>query len=344
MRIALRRQITALICTIMVFSVTFTHAMPIAQAGAVNDISKELGDVYEQLLLDTSGLNDLAAAQKRLAKLTRDPNSAPWPGVFDILLTDEVITRLGGEDEAKDKIMDFVCDLVTVQYSSNTGELRNNLKNFSRKQASTVKVLFGNDFSSNDLYNYLLAAKGEIPNVITNDVSDLIALASGDYWQIRNSVKLWLRDALAKAATGQYSILSNKLGAIGWSIDKLIDTMDLISAKVDPGYTVENAQMKSYVRSETHFLKDGKEWDHNINLQTGDTLPLRLSIFNHPLAGYVLHWKVDDVSIATVNDSTKTLTAVAKGKTILRVYMNNPDTDWVYQGTVHVTGGDGSME
>lgn len=342
MRMTLSRQITALmLCTLMIFSVTFTMVLPRAQAGTVNDVGKQLETVYDQLVLDNGDKNDVAAAQVKLANLNRDPNSAPWPDVFALLLTDQVITRLGGEDEAKCKIIDFVCDLAAVQYSTNAGVLRKNLKNFSKQHNSTVIALFGSDFTIDDLYNYLLASKGEVPNVVTNDVSDLITLASGDYGRIRNCVKGWIRDALTKTATGQYGLFENKLSAIGWSIDQLINAKDLISANVDPGYAGEIALMKAYVRSETHFLKDGKQWDHNINLQAGNTLPLRLSIFGFSLAGYVLRWEVDDVSVATVNDSTKTLTAVAKGKTKLRVYMNNPDTDWVYQGTVHVTGGGG---
>ncbi len=337
-----RRQITALLlCTLMVFSVTFTLASPMAQAGTVNDVGKQLEKVYDQLVLDAGGKNDVAAAQVKLANLNRDPNSAPWPDVFAILLTDQVISRLGGEVAAKNKIIDFVCDLAAVQYSANKGDLRKNMEKFKKKHASTVSALFGSGFTIDYLYDYLQVAKGEVPNVITNDVSGLIALASGDYRQIRNSVKGWLRDALTKAATGQYSLFENELSALGWSIDKLTDAKDLISAQVDPGYAGEIALMKAYVRSETHFLKDEKQWDHNINMKAGNTLPLKLSIFGFPLAGYVLHWKVDDISAATVNDSTKTLTAVSKGKTKLQAYLNNPDTDWVYQGTVHVTGGGG---
>ncbi len=342
MRMALRKRITALmLCALMVFSVT-TLAPPRAQAGTVNDVVKQSEKVYDQLVFDPDGKNDVVMAQAKLANLNRDPDSAPWPDVFSILLTDQVITRLGGVAAAKGKIIDFVCDLASVQYSTNAGDLRKNMDIFRQQHASTITALFGSDFTVDDLYDFLLAAKGEVPNVITNDVFGLIALASGDYGQIRSTMEGWSRDALTKAATGQYSIFLNKLGAIGWSIEKLGDVRDAISAKVDPGYAGEIALMKAYVRSETHFLKDGKEWDHNINLKAGGTLPLKLSILGFSLAGYALHWKVDDASLATVNDSTKTLTGVARGKTKLCAYINNPDADWVYHGTVHVTGGGGS--
>ena len=337
-----RRRITALIlCTIMVFSVTFTLAPPQAKADTVNDVVKQLEKVDDQLDMDPDGKNDVAAAKAELANLSRDPNSAPWPDVFAILLTNEVMTSLGGEAAAKGKIIDLVCDFAAVQYSTNAGDLRENLENFRVQHTSTVMALFGSDFTIDDLYDYMLAAKGEVPNVITGDVSVLSALASGDYGQIRGTMERWILYALNKAATGQYSLLLNKLASIGWSIDKLINAKDIISANVDPGYAGEIALLKAYVRSETHFLKDGKEWDQNINLKNGDTLPLKLSILGCSLAGYVLHWKVDDACLAIVNDSIKTLTGVAKGKTMLRVYINNPDTDWVYQGTVHVTGGGG---
>lgn len=342
MRMRLRRRLTALmLCALMVFSVTCTLAPPQAQAGTVNDVGKQLEKIYDQLVLDPDGKNDVAAAKTKLANLSRDPNSAPWPDVFTILLTGEVMTRLGGEAAAKGKIIDFICALAAVQYSTNAGDLRKNMESFREQHASTITALFGSDFTIDDLYDYLLVAKGEVPNVVTNDVPELIALASGDYGQIRSIMEGWIRDALTKAATGQNSLFLNKLIAIGWSIEKLSDAKDLISAQVDPGCAGEIALMKAYVRSETHLLKDGKEWDKTIKLKAGDTLPLELSILDFSLAGYVLHWKVDDASVATVNDSTKTLTGVDKGKTKLCVYMNNPDNDWVYQGTVHVTGGGG---
>ena len=71
-------------------------------------------------------------------------------------------------------------------------------------------------------------------------------------------------------------------------------------------------------------------------------MPVNLSILGFSLAGSILDWKVNDTGVATVNNSTKTLTGVAKGKTTLRAYISDPDTDWVYQGTVHVTGGGGN--
>lgn len=342
MKMVLRRRITALmLCTLMVFSVTYSLTPPQAQADTVNDVGKQLEKVYDQLVLDPDGENDVAAARAKLANLSRDPNSDPWPDVFAILLTNQVMTRLGGEAAAKDKIIDFVCDLADIQYSGKLGHIRKNMESFREQHAFTITALFGSDFTIDDLYDYSLAAKGEIPNVITNDVSGLIALASGDYGQIRNAMKGWIRDSLTKASTDQYSLFLNKLSAIGWSIDKLIDAKDLISAEVDPGYTSEIALMKACVRSETHFLKEGKKWDHNINLKAGDTMPLELSVLGFSQAGYVLQWKVDDAGVATIDNSTKTLTGVAKGQTTLRAYISNPDTDWVFQGTVHVTGGGG---
>lgn len=336
----LRSRITALmLCTLMVFSATFSLALPQARADTVNDAAKQLAQVYDQVALDPDGESDVASAKAKLAKLSRDPNSDPWPDVFDILLTNQVIAKLGGEAEAKNKIIDFVCDFAHVQYSTKPGDLRKNVEIFREQHASTVTALFGNDFTIDDLYDYLLAAKGEIPNVITNDVANLIALASGDYGQIRNAAEGWTRDALTRAAGGQYGIFVDKLSALGWSIDKLIEAKDLISSEVDPGYAGEIALMKAGVRSETYFLKEGKEWDHNINLKAGDTMPLKLSVLGFSQAGYVLHWQIDDTGVATVDDSTKTLTGVTKGKTTLRAYLNNPDTDWVYQETVHVTGG-----
>ncbi len=336
----MRKRITVLmLCALTVFSLAFSLTPPLAQAGEFNDLEKQLVNVYEQLVLDPDGVSDVVSVKAKLANLSRDPDSAPWPDIFAVLLTNQVMARLGGEAAAKEKIIDFVCDLADVYYSDEPSRLRKSMEEFKRQHVSTITALFGNDFTIDDLYGYLLAAKGEIPNVITNNISGLIALASGDYVQVRSAMVGWSRDALTIAATGRYSSFPDKLGAIGWSIDKLVEAKDLISAQVDPGYAGEIALLKAYVRSESHFLKEGNEWDHNINLKAGDTMPLELSVLGFSLAGYVFHWQVDDAGVAAANDLTKTLTGVTKGKTTFRAYIGDPDTNWVYQGTVHVTGG-----
>ncbi len=336
-----RRIIALMLCGLMVFSVTFSLTPPQAQAkaGAFNDLGKQLAKVYDQLVFDPNGMSDVASAKAKLANLSRDPNSAPWPDVFAIVLTNQVTTRLGGEAAAKEKVIDFICDFGDVYYSDETNNLRKSMKQFIRQHAYTITALFGSDVTIDDLCNYLLAAIGEMPDSILGNisVSGICSLGSGNYNVIRYGMVTFIRGALVRAATGQYSTFLDKLGAIGLSIDKLFEAKNLITAEVDPSHSGESALMKAYVRSETHFVKDGKEWDKDINLKAGDTMPLELTVLGWPLGKHWFLFEVDDAGVATVNNFTDILTGVANGKTTLRCYVSN--TSWVYQGTVHVTGG-----
>jgi len=333
----LRRRLTALmLCAVLVFSTVFTMAPEKARANTIDDVANQLRGVYDKLILDSSGNSAVATAKMNLNGLSRNPNNAPWPDVFSFLLTSQVKTRLGGEAAAKDKIIDFICDIAAIQYSTDSTQLKNNLDQFRNQHSSTITTLFGNDFTIDDLYNYLLVAKGKLPNVITTDVSSLITIASGDYTQIRGYEKTWLSNALTEAATGSYGKFLNKLSAVGWNIDKVLQAKDKVSAQVDPNYAGEIALMKAFIRSETHFRSGDQNWDNEITIFKGNSLPLKLAILGFTIAGDVLHWSIDNNSVATVNDTTKTLTAVGAGDATLKAFKTNATSDWAYQITLHV--------
>lgn len=329
-----KRTLATALCAVMILSTVVTMAPPQARADTIDNVVSQLQGIYAKM--DSGDKNAINTARTNLHSLTRDRDSSPWPGVFNILLTSQVITKLGNGDSntAKDKIIDFICGIAEIQYSTDAAALRNNLDNFRAMHSSTITALFGNDFTIDDLYNYLLAAKGQVPNVITSDINSLIAIASGNYSQIRDSEKTWLREALTRAATGQYSQFLNKLSAVGWSVDALMSAKDLVSAQVDPGSAAEIALTKAYVRSETHFLINGQQNDSAITLNPGDTLPLKLAILGYDFAGDVLDWDTDRHNIATVNN--KILTAVAAGDTTLTAFKPGNAGEWVYQVNVHV--------
>lgn len=331
------RQIIALaLCGVMVFGMAFTLFPP--RAGAADTIDKAVDDLHKvgaMLILDTAGESAVVAAKAKLALM-----NSFWPNELNFLITNAVKTKLGGGSEAvaKQKILDFVHDAAVIQYATDEAMLRSALQAFKAEHAKDVTDLLGSDFTVDDLYNYLLAAKGQIPNVITEDIPSLIAIATGDYTNIRDHEKKWMRSALTAAATGDYSKFLRKLGDIGWSIDTLVQAKDAVNRKVDPGYAGEIALMKAYVRSETHFLLGSQELnlDNDINLSVGDTLQLKLEILGYAKAGQVLNWFSQNSGVATVDNGTKTLTAAGAGDTILIAYRSNPETDWAYRVNIHV--------
>lgn len=193
----------------------------------------------------------------------------------------------------------------------------------------------------------MLAAKGKIPEAITEDIQSLINIAMGDYTNIRNSLKNWLKISLESAANENYEKFKTKLSGIGWSIDQLVNAYyDHIQPVVDPQNKAEIALLKAYVRSETRFIKDENPLsaDQNITLYTGDTLGLKLSILGYAWAGDVLNWTARDPenpdqesNILAIDNKNKKLTANATGRALLIAYNKNPDTDWAYKGTVVVS-------
>ncbi len=332
------------IAAFIVFSVFLTLAPAQAGADTIDDVVDQMQAVYDKLELDPTGKDAVDTAKDNISDLrSRGVDEDPWDDVFAILLTYEVKTRLGGEAAAKEKLKDFLCDLTDIQYSTDKSILKSSLQSFKTEHASTVRDLFGNDFTIDDLYGYLMEAKEEVPGEISEDVDTLIAIARGDYGGIRDRAKVWMKEALKEAATGSYSTFLTKLSNIGWSVDKLIDAKDKIGDAVDPGYAGEIALMKAYVRSETYFIRDGNRLDGDITLKVGNTLPLELSVLGYDWAGDVLDWDTSDHSKATVDNTNKILTAVAAGDTTLTAYKPGSPNQWAYKGTVHVqsSGGGG---
>lgn len=323
-----------ILVTAVFFGAAFTLSPPDAHADAIDNSIAELQGVYDKLNLDTSGKAAVNTARSQLASLNRDPATGPWPTVLSNLLTPQVVARFASEAQAKTAIINFVCDLATIQYSSSSADLRANLGTFKTNHASTVTALFG-DITVNELLNLFLAAKTHIPRAITSNTTQLISLASGDYSNIRSSVVNWSKLSLNSALQG-YPALQTKLTNIGWSTDSLVNATDRVSAAIDPSYAGEIAFAKAYVRAESRFLVGTSPLPatSSIALTVGGSLPCKLSILGFNFAGDVLHWETANPSIAKIQSSQ--IVGVSPGTTEVTVYNSNINSDWAYKGTVVV--------
>ncbi|MCL6478532.1 MAG: S-layer homology domain-containing protein [Peptococcaceae bacterium] len=228
---------------ILLLCITVSLGPAPARADTVDDAVGLMQEVYKYL--DDADKAAIDQAKSNIKNLDRDPAKNPWPGVFKKLLTDKVKARLGGEDQAKTKIINFICDLGAIQYSTDAAQLKSSLIAFKAKHSSTVTDLFG-DFTINDLYGYLMSAKSKAPDVLSSlSLPDLMNIASGNYGSIRPSLIAWTKDSLEIADDPKG--FKSKLKSVDWSIGKLVDAKDCVSAVADPGYKAEIALAKAWV-------------------------------------------------------------------------------------------------
>lgn len=335
-------KICSIVLSLALLASAFVAA-PLRSASAdadavINEVVAQLNAVYSYL--DDEGKNAVREAKNNV--LAIDVADNRWDDVLGPLLTGEVVDRLGSK--ADEQLAGFIRDLAAIQYTSDADEMAAALEDFKDEYQGLVAKLFGSDFTIDELYSYLLAARGEIPNAITENTDDLIALASANnYSDIKDKLKNWSKSALELAAAGGYAKFKTKLSAIGWSVDLLADRFNMLSEEVDPGFKGQIAILKAYVRSEAKFIKGSSYLDQNaaISLTKGSTLPCKLSVLGFDLAGSVLNWKTENSNVASVNNATKILEAVGTGTTTLIAYNTDPDTNWVYKATVTVTSGGG---
>jgi hypothetical protein len=342
--VKLRKKLLAIVLsTIMAMSMVFYFPGQ-ARADALDNVVSELQKTYVWLDKDPDGKASVAQAKTLAGNISNNPSNAPWPAVFSQLPVNKLVGtgKFANESEAKLALVDLFLDAAIIGYSSDAGVLKTNLENFKIKHTDTIYKVMGNDVTVDDLYNYALQTKKEIPGIITQDISGLIAIAGGDYSTIREQVKDWLRQALIKADTdyfgGKYQ---NKLIAIGWSIDALVEAKDIISKEADPDCLAEIALLKAYVRSETRFLKNGVALapETKISLCQGGSLPCKLSIlgitdiYGINIAN-VFKWQSGNESVIKIEDHT--IKAIGTGTAEIIAYNENPATDWVYKGTVEV--------
>jgi len=328
----------------ILFGVVLFNVPTRASAYTIDDAITNLQKVYDKLNQDPAGKSAVITAKSNLQNITGNPVSGPWPGVFSYLYNETVRTKLQcTEQEAKQKIIDFICDLAAMQYTSNATELRSYMESFKTEHSSTVTKLFGNDFTVDDLCNYFLSAKNHIPGAISQSPQGLLNIAMGNYLQIRQHEKEWIRNALNAAATGRHSTFPGKLSAIGWSIDKLVDAKDQVSSHVDPGFVAEIALMKAYIRSETMFIINGSPLPPGspIVLTKGTSVPCTLSILGFSQAGLIANWLTDNTSVARIEN--RNIIAVNPGATRVIAYNRDPDSEWALIAAVIVPGPPGNV-
>jgi len=334
-----RKKFLALTLSLtLALSVAFCYPPGRAEADTIDDAVGELQKVYNWLDKDPAGKDDVVAAKAEAKGLPTNPSQDPWPDVFTELPTTEFEGSFGGQNQAKQAIVDLLRDATVLSYSTDAGAIKGELESFKSNHQATVTKILGSDFTVDELYGFLLAAKDKIPGSIIEDIPGLVAIASGDYAGIKESLKKWLKSSLESAATGSYEKFGTKLSDIGWSIDQLVNAYYDLQPAVDPQSKAEIALLKAYVRSETNFIKDGSLLppDQAIALYTGDSLALKLSILGYPWAGSVLNWTAES-NILTADNINKKITANATGSALLIAYNKNPDTDWVYKGIVVVS-------
>jgi hypothetical protein len=261
-----------------------------------------------------------------------------WDKLLQPLLTDGVRDRLG--DNAEDTLKQAAQDAAGIFYTDNAAELEEHLTEFKDTHLSTFKALFDDEITMNDLDEFLIAIRSKLKSMALSE-SDTILY--GTNAELAEAMFEIVREAAQKAITQpEFGKFRDKLVALGWSTDFLIQQHQVLAGIIDPGYQAELALVKAWVRSEAK-LKKGEEtltpvgtlYKETIGI--GDEVAYTLSIIGFNATRLVgFHPNKNDpnpIILVKKDKSTLKVTGMKSGTEQLIFYRDGegctPENDWI---------------
>lgn len=329
-------------------------ATPVMAADtAIDNAVAEIAAVYQYL--DENDKAAIRTARTNLQGL--ETTDAKWGNVVNPLLTTEVVGKFNNSPtDAKSAIIDFVKGLGDIYYSSDQADLANTLTNFKNTNKGLFQTLFGTDITVDNLYNFLVASKQELPSVLATTPNLVNPLAFGTEQELIDAMPDLSIAAMRNVLNNsQYSEFSGKLAAIGWSADSLVAQQRALAGIIDSDNKAELALAKAAVRSQAKaYTVEGAQQTPigsvGITLPTSSAVAYcKIKIMDKDATSLVKWVSSNDniVAINDQNDQGKTVKLEAKnpGQAIITAYRDyagaSAANDWILRFTVNVNSGGG---
>ncbi|NLG32016.1 MAG: Ig-like domain-containing protein, partial [Syntrophomonadaceae bacterium] len=306
--------------TVLALFMFFTILPPFtAAADTIDNIISEMEEMYQYIdEADKAAIQDARSEIQSLEILATDHED--WEAIFGIstgnnLITPEVIAAFGGDESAaRDAAKSFIVGLTEIYYTADSADMTQQLQEFRENHRDTFHTLFGSEVTVDIVYDFFMAAKGELPQVIASSSNYINDLAFGSDQDLIDTMPNVLRDAMqtvleeADPASG-IGILNGKLGDIGWSMSKLVAQQKVIGDLIDPDLAARIAVAKALVRSQTELYiyenetetlqpKDANKEIH-LTQDAGSTVEYRLKIMGRE-ASTLVDFSSSDPSVATI--------------------------------------------
>ncbi|MGF7184781.1 hypothetical protein GGQ84_000866 [Desulfitispora alkaliphila] len=241
---------------------------------------------------------------------------------------------------AREAMVEFLAGIAGIYYTTDTDELVGVLEDFRDDNRYTVRKLFGEDFTADDVIEFLIATRDKLPSVVNSDINGLVTVFAGNDDEIKEQMYIWLKEAMlevVKEDGGDFEHFKTKLANIGWSTDLLVEQQEELADVVDQGGKAELALGKAFVRSQTELI--GKETD-------GSNTTFSISILGrNPLgeAALLFDWHSSNEDVAEMEGGGPTLTAKNNGKTTITAELEWAGEEvWILKFDVRVV--DDSIE
>jgi hypothetical protein len=346
------RKLAWLVVLAMVFSIVAPLGVGTAAAQTQTPMDKlvaELQKVYPYV--DEGEKVTIHTVRSNLDNL----EDTDWNTVLGPLVTGQVKAeeRLGAN--AQETLKQVALDAANIYYNTDSTVLKNNLTAFKNKNSSTFKALFGNEFTMDDLADFLLAARSELRSAA---ISKSDTILYGTNAKLVEAMPEIVKEAALEAiAQPKFNKFKGKLSAIGWSTDLLVEQHNVLVKAIGApesedelslGQKAELALAKAWVRSEA-VVEGGKKltraatntlYEDTINV--GDEVTYTLSIIGRKATGLVGFQPNPDSPIIRAESDKGTLkvTGLKEGTEQLIFYRDgedcNAENDWIAKVNITV--------
>lgn len=281
--------------------------------------------------MDDNDRAALAALRANAHDLTREQ----WENLLEPLLaglTPEAKAAFGCDQVATLKYLLLDADCIMYSGLTDQAELEKQLKIYRSTWKTLFFDLFGNEFTVEELFDFLMAVQEALPNQFNqNDLERFINEGMGF---ISGEMQAWINDAITEVLDRpEFAKFNAKLVQIGLDRELLIETKNNIMDTVDPTYQADVAMVKAYLRSKATLSGE-------TDLFVGETvtygLSLNISNNTYQLAD-MLKWTSTNPAAAEILGGS-TLEAKAAGTTTVVAYKETGgETDWLAKFDVTVT-------
>jgi len=309
-----------------------------ASADAIGDVVTEMQEIYKYM--DECDKDNIRAARTALQDFAVNDDEDDWDAVLEDLLTTEVIEKFEGEATARAVAKEIFTDLGDIYYSTDESDLKNKLEQFKEKYLEDFQLLFGDDFSMEEFYQLFADARSALSGVI-NDV-EAGKLANATNAELVEAMPGYLEKAM-DAALLDNTVFSGKLGAIGWSTEKLIVQQEALADFIDQDGKARLSLALALVRSETKLAAGLTTLQVGESYAANETYTINIMGRN---ATSLVAWASGDLAIVEIGEDAETgnfqINARAPGTTELIVYRDYAgavsDCDWLLKFDVTVVG------
>ena len=281
--------------------------------------------------MDDNDRAALAALRANVHDLTREQ----WENLLGPMLaglTPEAKAAFGCDQVTTLKYLLLDADCIMYSGLTDQAELEQHLKVYRSTWKNLFFDLFGNEFTVEELFNFLMAVQEALPNQFNqNDLERFINEGMGF---ISGEMQAWINAAITEVLDRpEFAKFNAKLVQIGLDRELLIETKNSIMDTVDPTYQADVAMVKAYLRSKATLSGE-------MDLFVGEMVTYGLSVNignnTYQLAD-MLKWSSTNPAVAEILGGS-TLEAKAVGTTTVVAYKETGGvTDWLAKFDVTVT-------